>query len=132
MSTLHGRRLEGKVAIVTGGAGVIGREQSVALAREGADVVVNDLGVTWDRRRGDSGAVDRVVEEITSLGGRAVANRDSVGTRAGAERIVDAAIDAFGGLDIIVNQAGIVGVRGAVWEVPEDEWDEVIAANLSG
>ena len=132
MNMANARRLEGKVAIVTGGGGVIGREQSLALAREGAKIVVNDLGVTWDRRPGDPRAVDRVVEEVKALGGEAVASRDSVATRAGAQRIVDSALEAFDGLDIIVSHAGIVGVRHAVWDIPEDEWDEVLAANLAG
>jgi NAD(P)-dependent dehydrogenase (short-subunit alcohol dehydrogenase family) len=126
------QRLDGKVAIVTGGGGNIGREQALALARQGAKVLVNDLDVTWDLLPGDRGSAERVVKEIVGIGGTATANADSVATLDGAQRIVDAALDAFGRIDIVVNHAGVVGRRGPLWDVPGEEWDAILTANLFG
>ncbi|CAB4364997.1 MAG: SDR family NAD(P)-dependent oxidoreductase [Actinobacteria bacterium] len=99
--------LTGRVAIVTGAGGGIGREHALALAAAGAEVVVNDLGVDLDGTGGSAEHAERVVAEITALGGTAVANADSVADFDGAGRIVASAIDAFGRLDILVNNASV-------------------------
>jgi NAD(P)-dependent dehydrogenase (short-subunit alcohol dehydrogenase family) len=123
--------LEGRVAVVTGSGRGLGREFALCLAREGAAVVVNDVGVSL---RGDSTGEDpagSVVAEIEALGGRAVAARDSVADFEAAGRIVGAAVDAFGQLDIVVNNAGIVRDRTLV-KMDESDFDAVIATHLKG
>jgi NAD(P)-dependent dehydrogenase (short-subunit alcohol dehydrogenase family) len=117
-------RLEGKVAIVTGAGGGIGREHALLLAREGAKVVVNDTG----RRTGADAA--SVVAAIESEGGTAIASTTSA-TWDGAEEIVAAALDAFGGLDILVNNA-TAAVVNDLWRMTEKEWDLAIDVNLKG
>ncbi|MCP5029847.1 MAG: SDR family oxidoreductase [Actinomycetia bacterium] len=99
---------DGKVAVVTGAGGGLGREHALEFARRGARVVVNDLGGAVDGTGGDKGPAQRVVEEIDSLGGEAVADGNSVGTEVGGEAIIKSAIDAFGRVDIVVNNAGIL------------------------
>jgi NAD(P)-dependent dehydrogenase (short-subunit alcohol dehydrogenase family) len=123
--------LDGKVAAVTGAGGGIGREEALALAREGARVVVNDLGS--DRHGGGRGseAAERVVEEIRAAGGDAVANADSVATREGADGIVWTALSRFGRLDVLVNNAGILRDR-TVLNLGEDDFDRVIDVHLRG
>jgi NAD(P)-dependent dehydrogenase (short-subunit alcohol dehydrogenase family) len=123
--------LEGKVAIVTGAGRGIGREHALALARAGAKVVVNDLGATLAGEGADATPAQRVVAEIESLGGAAVANGDDVADFAGAERMVGQAVDTFGRLDILVNNAGITRDRMLV-NMSEEEWDSVIAVHLKG
>jgi NAD(P)-dependent dehydrogenase (short-subunit alcohol dehydrogenase family) len=122
--------LQGKVAVITGAGGGIGRAHALLFAREGARVVVNDLGC--DREGvGQSDAAARVVEEIRAAGGEAVPNGDAVGTVASARRIVQAALGAFGRLDILVNNAGILRDR-TLLNMSEDEWDQVIQVHLKG
>ncbi|MFW2381385.1 MAG: SDR family NAD(P)-dependent oxidoreductase [Acidimicrobiales bacterium] len=99
---------DGKVAIITGGGGGLGREHALEFARRGARVVVNDLGGAVDGTGGSASAAQAVADEISALGGEAVANGDSVATVAGGEAIVQTAIDAFGQVDIVVNNAGIL------------------------
>ncbi len=99
---------DGKVAIVTGGGGGLGREHALEFARRGARVVVNDLGGAVDGTGGSVSAAQAVVDEISALGGEAVANGDSVATVEGGEAIVQSALDAFGQVDIVVNNAGIL------------------------
>jgi NAD(P)-dependent dehydrogenase (short-subunit alcohol dehydrogenase family) len=99
---------DGKVALVTGAGGGLGREHALEFARRGARVVVNDLGGAVDGTGGSVTAAQAVVDEITALGGEAVANGDSVATVEGGEAIVQSALDAFGQLDIVVNNAGIL------------------------
>src|SRR2546428_604444 len=123
--------LEGKVAIVTGSGGGIGREHALLFAREGARVVVNDLGS--DRHGGGKGAdmADKVVAEIKGMGGDAVANYDSVATREGADGLVWSALNKFGKLDIVVNNAGILRDK-TILNMSEQDFDLVIDVHLRG
>jgi NAD(P)-dependent dehydrogenase (short-subunit alcohol dehydrogenase family) len=123
--------LKGKVAIVTGAGGGIGRAHALALAREGARVVVNDLGS--DRHGGGRGAemADAVVAEIRAEGGEAVASYDSVATREGADGIVWTAASKLGGVDVLVNNAGILRDR-TLLNLSEDDFDRVLDVHLRG
>jgi NAD(P)-dependent dehydrogenase (short-subunit alcohol dehydrogenase family) len=123
--------LEGKVAVVTGAGRGIGKEVALLLAKEGSKVVVNDLGGS-DRGEGaDKGVAQQVVEEIQSAGGEAVTNSDSVASWDGAQRIIQTALDSFGKIDIVVNNAGIVRDR-MVFKMSEEEWDAVVGVHLKG
>jgi len=121
----------GRVAIVTGAGQGIGRMYALELARRGARVVVNDLGGTRDGSGSDTSAADKVVEEIVSAGGKAVANYDSVATMAGGENIVKTAMDAYGTVDILINNAGILRDK-SFMKMTEEEWDLVIGVHLKG
>jgi NAD(P)-dependent dehydrogenase (short-subunit alcohol dehydrogenase family) len=123
--------LDGKVAIVTGAGRGVGRGEAIALADHGARVVVNDLGGTVTGEGADKSAADEVVDVITSRGGEAVANYDSVSDFAGAKSIIGSAIDAFGRLDVLVNNAGILRDK-MIFTMSEDEFDSVIAVHLKG
>ncbi len=123
--------LDGKVAIVTGAGRGIGREHALALARAGAWIVVNDLGVSLAGDAAGESPAEQVVDEITSAGGEAVANGENVADFEGARRMVEHAIDAFGRLDILVNNAGILRDRMLV-NMEETEWDAVIQVHLKG
>jgi NAD(P)-dependent dehydrogenase (short-subunit alcohol dehydrogenase family) len=123
--------LEGRVAIITGAGRGIGREHALAFAREGAKVVVNDLGGESDGTGSDRTAAEEVAAEIRALGGEAVVNGDDVADWAGARRLVTQAIDAFGDLHVLVNNAGILRDR-TVINMSEDEWDSVIRVHLKG
>jgi NAD(P)-dependent dehydrogenase (short-subunit alcohol dehydrogenase family) len=122
---------EGRVAIVTGAGRGIGREHALELARQGARVVVNDLGVAGDGSGADAGPAREVVEAIRALGGEAVANGDDVADWEGAARLVGAAIERFGGLDALVNNAGFVRDR-MFANTSESEWDAVVRVHLKG
>ncbi|MBI2766185.1 MAG: SDR family NAD(P)-dependent oxidoreductase [Chloroflexi bacterium] len=124
-------RLEGKVAIVTGAGRGIGRGEALLLAAEGARVVVNDLGGSPAGEGADSSPADEVVAEIKKLGGDAAANYDNVALMEGGERMVKQALDTFGRLDILINNAGILRDR-MVFNMSEEEWDAVIAVHLKG
>ena len=124
-------RLKGKVAVVTGAARGIGREVALLLAKEGARVVVNDYGGSEAGAGEARGPADEVVHEIKGIGGEAVANYDSVASMAGGSRIVDSALDAFGRVDIVVNNAGILRDR-MIFNMSEEEWDAVIDTHLKG
>jgi NAD(P)-dependent dehydrogenase (short-subunit alcohol dehydrogenase family) len=124
-------KLVGKVAIVTGAGRGIGREHALALARGGAKIVVNDLGVSLAGEGADSSPAHDVVREIEALGGKAVANGENVADFAGAKRLIDAAIAAYGRLDILVNNAGILRDRMLV-NMEEHEWDAVLEVHLKG
>jgi NAD(P)-dependent dehydrogenase (short-subunit alcohol dehydrogenase family) len=126
-----GDRLKGKVAIVTGAGRGIGKGEALALASEGAKVVVNDLGGAGDGTGALSSVADEVVAEIKKMGGEAVANYESVITMQGGENIVKTAVDVFGRLDILVNNAGILRDR-MVYNMTEDEWDVVMKVHLYG
>lgn len=126
-----GDRLKGKVAIVTGAGRGIGRGEALALASEGAKVVVNDLGGAPDGTGASASPADDVVAEIKKMGGGAVANYDSVATWQGGENIIKAAINAFGRLDILVNNAGILRDK-MVFNLTEEDWDIVVKVHLYG
>lgn len=123
--------LEGKVAIVTGAGRGIGREHALALARAGANVVVNDLGASLGGEGADESPAEQVVSEIRALGGEAVADGANVADFAGAERMVRRAVETFGRLDLLVNNAGIIRDRMLV-NMTEAEWDAVVAVHLKG
>jgi len=123
--------LNGKVALVTGAGGGIGREHALALARAGARLVVNDLGGSRDGTGKGSAMADHVVEEIRGLGGEAVASYDNVADVSGGERIVQTAVDAFGQLDVVVNNAGILRDK-TLSKMDEALWDVVVAVHLKG
>jgi NAD(P)-dependent dehydrogenase (short-subunit alcohol dehydrogenase family) len=124
-------RLDGKVAIVTGAGGGIGRAHAILFAREGAQVVVNDAGGARDGQGGGAGPASVVVEEIRAAGGKAVANEASVATAAGAASILKSAVDAFGRADILVNNAGILRDKSFL-KMDEEMWDSVLAVHLKG
>ncbi|MBL9012268.1 MAG: SDR family NAD(P)-dependent oxidoreductase [Alphaproteobacteria bacterium] len=122
---------EGRVAIVTGGGRGIGREYCLMLAAEGAKVVVNDLGAARDGVGADASPAQQVVDEIRAAGGEAVANGADVSDWAGAKGMIDQAISAFGRLDVLINNAGILRDRMLV-NMTEAEWDAVIKVHLKG
>ena len=125
------RLCEGRIAIVTGAGRGIGREHALSLAAQGAKVVVNDLGGNVDGSGGDLSPAQQVVEEIKAMGGEAVANGDSVSDYEGASRMINTAIEAFGDLHIVVNNAGILRDR-MLFSMTEAEWDAVINVHLKG
>ena len=122
---------EGRVAIVTGAGRGIGREHALSLARHGAKVVVNDLGGNVDGSGGDLSPAEQVVEEIRAMGGEAVANGDSVSDWEGAQRLVNTAVETFGDVHVLVNNAGILRDR-VLANMTEEEWDAVIDVHLKG
>jgi len=124
-------RLEGKVAIVTGAGRGIGRGEALLLASEGVRVVVNDLGGATTGEGGEHGPAEEVVNEIKKMGGEAVANYDSVTSMEAGERMVKQALDTWGRLDILINNAGILRDR-MVFNMTEEEWDAVVAVHLKG
>lgn len=123
--------LAGRVAVITGAGRGIGREHALFFAREGASVVVNDLGCDIGGGGADPEVAERVVREITAAGGVAVANAADVCDFAQAGDLVRQAVDTFGGLDIVVNNAGVLGDRYFA-QMTEDEWDTVVRVHLKG
>ena len=123
--------LDGKVAIVTGAGAGIGRAHALELAKHGASVVVNDLGTSVTGDGADQKAADQTVELITSRGGQAVSNYDDVADYGGAGRLIAQAVDAYGKLDVLVNNAGIVRDT-AIWNMGEGDFDAVIRVHLKG
>jgi len=122
---------DGRVAIVTGAGGGIGRAHALTLAAEGAKVVVNDLGGSVSGEGASAGPAQQVVDEILALGGEAVANTDDISDFEGAGRLVQQAIDAFGGLDVLICNAGILRDR-MLANMTVEEWDAVIRVHLRG
>jgi NAD(P)-dependent dehydrogenase (short-subunit alcohol dehydrogenase family) len=122
---------KGRVAVVTGAGGGLGRCHAIELAKRGAKVVVNDLGGSRDGVGSSDSAANKVVDEIKALGGDAVPNYDDVSTVKGGENITNAAIEAFGRIDILVNNAGILRDKSFV-KMEEDNWDLVVAVHLKG
>ena len=125
------RLCEGRVCIITGAGRGIGREHALMLAEHGAKIVVNDLGGSMDGEGSSGGPAQEVVDEITKAGGEAVANTDDISDWAGAGRLVQQAVDAFGRLDVLINNAGILRDRMLV-NMTEAEWDAVIKVHLKG
>ena len=123
--------LDGKVAIITGSGGGIGRAHALLFAKEGAKVVVNDLGGARDGAGNDASAANQVAEEIKKAGGIAVPSYDSVATTTGAAKVIQAAVSAFGRADILVNNAGILRDKSFL-KMDEEMWDSVIAVHLKG
>jgi NAD(P)-dependent dehydrogenase (short-subunit alcohol dehydrogenase family) len=124
--------LEGKVAIITGAGRGIGREEALLMARQGAKIVVNDLGAHFDGTgSADKHPAQEVVDEIKAAGGEAVTNGESVSDFKGAKRIVESALDHFGKLNIVVNNAGILRDR-MIFNMGEEDWDAVIGVHLKG
>ncbi len=123
--------LDGKVAIVTGAGGGLGREHALLLAQEGAAIVVNDLGGARDGTGAGSAMADQVVDEIKAAGGEAVANYESVTSVEGGEKILKTALDAFDQVDILINNAGILRDK-TLSKMEEPEWDSVVAVHLKG
>ncbi len=124
-------RFDDRVAVVTGAGGGLGRAHSMLLASRGAKVVVNDLGGARDGGGGSSNMADQVVEEIKAAGGEAVANYDGVDTSAGGENIIKTAVDAFGKVDIVIANAGILRDR-AFHNLEEQDWDKIFAVHVKG
>ena len=125
------RLCEGRIALVTGAARGVGREHALGLAKHGAKVVVNDLGAGVDGSGADTTPAQAVVDEIKDLGGEAILNGDDVSSWDGAKNMIDQTIDAFGTIDVVVNNAGILRDRMLV-NMTEDEWDAVIQVHLKG
>jgi NAD(P)-dependent dehydrogenase (short-subunit alcohol dehydrogenase family) len=123
--------LDGKVVVVTGAGGGIGREHALALAREGASVVVNDLGGARDGSGAGHSMADAVVEEIRAAGGEAAASYDNVATIEGGENILKTAVDAFERVDVLVNNAGILRDKSFA-NMTEELWDVVVSVHLKG
>jgi NAD(P)-dependent dehydrogenase (short-subunit alcohol dehydrogenase family) len=123
--------LDGRIAIITGAGRGIGREHALLFASEGARVVVNDLGGAVDGSGDDRSPAQQVVDEITAAGGRAVANTDDICDWEGGKRLVDTAVEAFGDLHVLVNNAGILRDRVLV-NMSEEDWDSVIHVHLKG
>ena len=125
-------RFDGRVAIVTGAGGGLGKSHALLLASRGAKVVVNDLGGSRDGSgTGAHNMADQVVDEIKAAGGEAIANYDGVDTAAGGESIVKTAMDAFGTVDIVIANAGILRDR-AFHNITEEDWDKIFAVHVKG
>ena len=125
------KMVEGKVVVVTGSGGGIGRDIALAMSAQGAKVVVNDIGASVSGEGNDAGPAQKVVNEIKALGGEAVANTDSVSDPASAQRIIETALDTFGKIDCVVNNAGILRDR-FFHKMSMEEWDAVLKVHLYG
>ena len=122
---------DGRIVVITGAGRGIGREHALEFASQGARVVVNDLGAEVDGTGSSAGPAGEVVDELRGMGGEAVANGDDVSDFEGAALLITTALDTFGGLDVLVNNAGILRDRMLV-NMTVDEWDAVIRVHLRG
>jgi NAD(P)-dependent dehydrogenase (short-subunit alcohol dehydrogenase family) len=129
--TIPEMSFDGRVCIITGAGGGLGRSHALELARRGGSILVNDLGGSVNGTGSSSSAAQRVVDEITSVGGHAVANHDSVATSEGGNAIVQAALDAFGRVDVLVNNAGILRDQ-AFHKMDPTAMDAVVDVHLKG
>jgi len=123
--------VDGRIVIVTGAGNGIGRAHALLFAQEGAKVVVNDLGGSRDGSGSSAGPAQSVVDEIVAAGGQAVANTDDISSKEGAERLINQAVETYGGLDVLVNNAGILRDR-MLANMSFEEWDAVIQVHLRG
>lgn len=123
--------LDGRTVIVTGAGRGIGREHALLCAAEGANVVVNDVGASTDGSGSDTTPAQEVVEAIRAEGGIAEPNSDDVADATGAQRLIDSTVDRFGGLDVLVNNAGILRDRALV-NMTDDDWDDVVRVHMRG
>jgi NAD(P)-dependent dehydrogenase (short-subunit alcohol dehydrogenase family) len=123
--------LDGRVAIITGAGRGIGREHALLFAAEGAKIVVNDLGGAMDGSGDDRTPAEQVVDEVKAMGGEAIANADNVADWEGGQRLINSAVEAFGDVHVLVNNAGILRDRVLV-NMTEEEWDAVIHVHLKG
>ena len=126
-----GNMLQGRVAVITGAGTGLGRAHAIGMAAQGASVVVNDIGTTWDGIGTNDAPGDLVVQTIKEAGGEAVANHDSVVEEGAARRIIQTAIDNFGRIDILVNNAGILRNQ-LIYEASPEDWDAVVKTHLYG
>jgi NAD(P)-dependent dehydrogenase (short-subunit alcohol dehydrogenase family) len=124
-------RLDGRVAVITGGAGALGRSHALALARRGCSLVLNDLGGSPHGDGADRSAAERVADEVRSLGARCVASTDDIATPDGGRNVVRAALDAFGRVDAVINNAGIL--RDASFlKMTDEDWAKIFAVHVAG
>jgi NAD(P)-dependent dehydrogenase (short-subunit alcohol dehydrogenase family) len=123
--------LKGRVAVITGAGSGLGRAHALGMAAQGACIVVNDIGTSFDGVGKSRQAADQVVQAIKKSGGAAIANYDSVADEAGARRIINTAIDTFGRIDILVNNAGIIR-GGLIYDIESADWDAMIKTHLYG
>jgi NAD(P)-dependent dehydrogenase (short-subunit alcohol dehydrogenase family) len=123
--------LDGRVAIITGAGRGLGREHALLFAAEGAKVVVNDLGGNPDGTGDDQSPAQQVVREIEGMGGEAIANGDDISDWEGGQRLINAAVERFGDLDILINNAGILR-DGVIVNMTEEEWDAVVKVHMKG
>ena len=126
------RLLEGRVVVITGAGSGIGRAEAIAAAAHGARVVVNDIGTSADGIGSSRGPADAVVKEIENAGNIAVASYDSVAEKTGAEAIIQKAVDTYGRIDALVNNAGVVREPRNVSEIPDDDWEIIMKTHLFG
>jgi len=123
--------LKGRTVLVTGSGGGLGRAHALLFAKHGCNLVINDLGGTMDGTGKGSAAADKVVDEIKAAGGKAVANYDSVSDKAGADNMIKTALDAFGSIDVVINNAGILRDKSFA-KMEDADWDSIFAVHVKG
>ncbi len=124
-------RFDNRVAIITGGGGSLGRSHAIALAKRGCNIVLNDVGGSFKGEGADKGPAQKVVEEIQALGVKCVGNFDDIGSKEGGKNVVKAAIDNFGRVDIVINNAGIIRDV-SFHKMTEEDWDKIYSVHVKG